>query len=141
MTRAVEAGELRLSLVVLLELKYGAEKALLKREKRPADRVTKLQRAVPVEVLPVEAALHYGKLRSHLEKRGCVIGAMDMLLAAHALGYGTLWFTFFDKSRMRAILNVAEEKVPLALVLLGKMQAIPPKVPRKDVTDKLSYIR
>lgn len=85
MVRAVEDGELRLSLVVLFELRYGAEKALLQREKRPADRVAKLQRIVPVELLPEEAALHYGRLRSHLEKRGCLIGAMDMLLAAHAL--------------------------------------------------------
>lgn len=85
MTRAVEEGELRLSLVVLFELRYGAEKALLRHEKRPADRVAKLQRSVPVEVLPEQAALHYGRLRSRLEKSGFVIGAMDMLLAAHAL--------------------------------------------------------
>lgn len=85
LTRAVEAGELRLSLIVLCELRYGAEKALLKREKRPADRVAKLQRTLPVELVPEDAALHYGWLRAHLEANGCLIGAMDMLLAAHAL--------------------------------------------------------
>jgi tRNA(fMet)-specific endonuclease VapC len=85
MARALEDGELRLSLVVLFELKYGVEKALLKGEKRPADRIAKLQRAIAVEPLPEEAALHYGRLRSHLERSGRVIGAMDMLLAAHAL--------------------------------------------------------
>lgn len=85
LTQAVDDGALRLSLVVLLELRYGAEKALLKREKRPAARVAQLERVVPVEVLPEEAAIHYGRLRSQLEKRGMLIGAMDMLLAAHAL--------------------------------------------------------
>lgn len=85
MARAIEEGELRLSLVVLLELRYGAEKALSRREKRPADRVAKLQRIVPLELLPGEAALHYGRLRTHLERSGQAIGAMDMLLAAHAL--------------------------------------------------------
>jgi tRNA(fMet)-specific endonuclease VapC len=93
MARAVEDGELRLSLVVLFELRYGAEKALLKREKRPADRVAKLQRIVPVELLPEAAALHYGRLRSHLEKSGCLIGAMDMLLAAHALAMNAVVVT------------------------------------------------
>lgn len=85
MARAVEDGELRLSLIVLFELRYGAEKALLSRERRPADRVAKLQRIVPVDLLPEDAALHYGRLRSHLEQSGRSIGAMDMLLAAHAL--------------------------------------------------------
>jgi predicted nucleic acid-binding protein len=49
MTKAVEDGNLRLSLVVVFELRYGAEKALLGSEKRPAERVAKLERAVPVE--------------------------------------------------------------------------------------------
>ena len=31
------------------------------------------------------AAIHYGTIRSDLESRGLVIGAMDMLIAAHAL--------------------------------------------------------
>ena len=61
------------------------DRALLNREKRPADRVAKLQQIVPLDLLPEEAALHFGRLRAHLEKSGRLIGAMDMLLAAHAL--------------------------------------------------------
>jgi tRNA(fMet)-specific endonuclease VapC len=30
------------------------------------------------------AALEYGKIRSMLEKRGSIIGAMDLLIASHA---------------------------------------------------------
>ena len=85
LARAVEDGELRLSLVVLFELRYGAEKALLSRERRPADRVAKLQRIIPLDLPTEDVALHYGRLRSHLEASGRLIGAMDMLLAAHAL--------------------------------------------------------
>jgi len=88
MVHALEEGELRLSLVVLFELRYGAEKALSNGAKRPAERIAKLQRAVPVEVIPEEAVAHYARLRSRLEAKGCVIGATDMLLAAHALSTG-----------------------------------------------------
>jgi tRNA(fMet)-specific endonuclease VapC len=93
MTEAVEEGNLRLSLVVLFELKYGAEKALLGGEKRPAERVARLQKTVPLELLPEEAAAHYGRLRSRLEKDGRLIGAMDMMLAAQALALNAVVVT------------------------------------------------
>lgn len=32
-----------------------------------------------------EAAEYYGKLRYSMEKKGCVMGALDLLIAAHAL--------------------------------------------------------
>ncbi len=32
-----------------------------------------------------EAAINYGQIRAHLEKKGKIIGAMDMLIGAHAL--------------------------------------------------------
>jgi tRNA(fMet)-specific endonuclease VapC len=44
----------------------------------------------PLEILPYgdDAAQHYGKLRTHLEKQGTTIGSLDMLIAAHALSIG-----------------------------------------------------
>ena len=43
-----------------------------------------------LEVLPFDAPadIHYGELRTKLEKRGTPIGANDMLIAAHALALG-----------------------------------------------------
>ena len=63
-----------------------------------------------------------------------------MDLAAHALGYSTLWFTLFDKKAMREILDVARERVPLALVCVGKPASSMP-VPRKAVKEKVRYLR
>jgi tRNA(fMet)-specific endonuclease VapC len=34
---------------------------------------------------PAAAALVYGRLRAHLERSGRAIGAMDMMIAAHAI--------------------------------------------------------
>jgi predicted nucleic acid-binding protein len=47
MVEALEAGELRFSIVVFLELAYGARKAELAGEKRPAARVAKLGTCCP----------------------------------------------------------------------------------------------
>lgn len=44
----------------------------------------------PLEILPFdEAAMRrYGSLRSHLERSGTTIGALDLLIAVHALSVG-----------------------------------------------------
>jgi tRNA(fMet)-specific endonuclease VapC len=41
----------------------------------------------PLEVVPYDemAAYHYGQIRAFLEQSGAIIGAMDLLIAAHAL--------------------------------------------------------
>ena len=73
-------------------------------------------------------------------QHACAAAIQNMQLAAHAMDYGTLWFTLYDKSEMRKILGVPDEKVPLAMVLLGKKQVEPPAVPRKEFRDKIRYI-
>ena len=37
-----------------------------------------------IETYDDKAAVDYGQIRTHLEKKGAVIGAMDMLIGAHA---------------------------------------------------------
>lgn len=41
----------------------------------------------PFEIIPYDdsSSIYYGKIRSHLEKKGNVIGPLGMLIAAHAL--------------------------------------------------------
>ncbi|MBW2359243.1 MAG: nitroreductase family protein, partial [Deltaproteobacteria bacterium] len=60
---------------------------------------------------------------------------------AHALGLGSLWFTFFDKQNLRDILGIDPEKTPVALVCLGKAGSEPQVMPRKDVKEKTTYVR
>jgi tRNA(fMet)-specific endonuclease VapC len=49
-----------------------------------------IQFLIPLEIVEFDqaAATVYGAIRSDLESRGLVIGAMDMLIAAHALSLG-----------------------------------------------------
>ena len=70
----------------------------------------------------------------------CAAAIQNMLLAAHALNLGSLFFTMFDKSRLRHILDISEEKTPVALVCIGKPGEPQKAVPHKDVTEKTIYI-
>jgi tRNA(fMet)-specific endonuclease VapC len=83
-----EAGSdaLSVSTVVLAELLYGAARhpagVAIRRE--IVDFVSRLA------VLPWDeaAAEHYGDIRAELEKRGKPLGAMDLMIAAHARSRG-----------------------------------------------------
>jgi nitroreductase len=70
----------------------------------------------------------------------CAAAIQNMLLAAHALDLGSLWFTFYEKSRMRTILELPEGKTPVSLVCIGKPRPDLPPVPRKDVREKTIYV-
>ncbi|MFH1350733.1 MAG: nitroreductase family protein [Pseudomonadota bacterium] len=74
-------------------------------------------------------------------QHACAAAIQNIHLAAHALGLGSLWFTFFDKKPMREILGIDEKKTPLAVVCLGKAGGDPVKMPRKDVKEKVTFIR
>ena len=50
----------------------------------------------------------------------CAAAIQNIHLAAHSFGLGSLWFTLFDKKALRGILEISDEKTPLALVLTGK---------------------
>lgn len=71
----------------------------------------------------------------------CSAAIQNMHLAAHALGLSSLWFTLFDKKALREILGIAPEKMPLALVLIGKPESLPAPTPRKDPKEKTTYLR
>jgi len=74
-------------------------------------------------------------------QHACAAAIQNMHLAAHSLGIGSLWFTFFDKKAMREILGIDPEKTPLALVCLGKPSGEPLQTRRKDIREKTIYIR
>ena len=81
--KSIRKNSLCISVVTYAELTYGVERSSSKKMN---------QRIVSgfishLDVLPwdMDAADHYGKLRSSLEKKGTPIGNMDMLIASHAL--------------------------------------------------------
>jgi 5,6-dimethylbenzimidazole synthase len=74
-------------------------------------------------------------------QHGCAAVAQNLLLAAHAYGLGSLWFSLFEKETLRKILNVPAEKDPLALICIGKAAAASVQTPRKDAREKTAYLR
>ncbi len=83
-----EAGPsaLAISTVVLAELLFGAARhpAAVAIRREIGDLTSRLC-VVPWDEA---AAEHYGAIRAALEKRGTPLGAMDMLIAAHARSRG-----------------------------------------------------
>ena len=76
-------GDLGISVITLAELEYGVSKS-----SKPAKNKEALDQFVaPLDVAAFDrsATAAYGKLRAMLEKKGHSIGAMDLLIAAHAL--------------------------------------------------------
>jgi len=81
--RGVAAGDIGISSITVSELYYGANKS----SKRLHNMKRLEEFLYPFAVLEYDesAAKSYGEIRAHLEKKGLVIGPLDMLIAAHAL--------------------------------------------------------
>ncbi|MSU52243.1 MAG: VapC toxin family PIN domain ribonuclease [Opitutia bacterium] len=77
--------DLRLSILVLAELEYGAAKSGVARHR---SRLDGLLANVAIEPFGAEDSRCYGELRADLERRGKIIGTMDTLIAAQALRLG-----------------------------------------------------
>ena len=78
-----QIGDIGISSITLSELRYGVAKST----HREKNAMALDEFIIPLEVVSFdeEAARAYGDIRAFLEKAGKPIGAMDMLIAAHAL--------------------------------------------------------
>ena len=84
--RAIPVASVCISVITKSELLYGVEVS----PRRMQD-ATALQAFLPhVEILefPDDAAIHYAQIRADLKKRGQMIGANDLFIAAHARSLG-----------------------------------------------------
>ncbi len=80
---SVQVGEVAISSIVSAELWYGVAFSRKKKENEAA--LKDFLQYVDVLDWPQEAAPLYGKIRAELRNKGEPIGAMDLLIAAHAL--------------------------------------------------------
>lgn len=88
------AGSLRLSVMVMAELEFGAEKARLQfGTTRFTRRVELLRSQLEVEPLGPEFPHEYARVRSQLESAGHKIGDRDTIIATHALLLGATLVT------------------------------------------------
>lgn len=78
-----EIGELCISSITVSELMYGVYKS---------QHMEKNLKAITAFLMPFDiidydynASIEYGRIRAYLEKKGQIIGGMDMQIAAHAL--------------------------------------------------------
>ena len=71
---------------------------------------------------------------------GCSAAVQNMMLAAHALGLGSLWFSLFEASAVRQILGLDAGKDPVALLCIGRPGTVPASK-RKDFREKTTYLR
>lgn len=84
------AGEIGLSSVVASELAYGVIKSGSARNREALEMFL-----APLQILPFDepCVWAYGELRSTLEQRGEPIGALDTMIAAHALAMDAVLVT------------------------------------------------
>ena len=83
--KGFSAGEIGISSVVAAELAFGIQKTGSMRNRDALNLFL-----APLSILPFDAGCvwAYGKLRAQLEKIGQSIGALDTMIAAHALALG-----------------------------------------------------
>ncbi|WP_423826661.1 type II toxin-antitoxin system tRNA(fMet)-specific endonuclease VapC [Seleniivibrio woodruffii] len=84
--RTFSVSEIAISSVTLAELEYGVCKS--QHSEKNWDALALF--VSPLNILSFDslAAVKYGEIRAKLEKEGRIIGAMDMLIAAHAMSLG-----------------------------------------------------
>lgn len=83
-------GEIGLSSVVAAELAFGVARSGSARNRQALEGFL-----APLEVVPFDesAVWAYGDLRAELERRGEPIGALDTMIAAHALAMDAILVT------------------------------------------------
>jgi tRNA(fMet)-specific endonuclease VapC len=87
---ALNRQQLWLSAIVAAELRFGAAKLA---EPRFTAAVEAWLAGFDVQAWPVQATEHYARIRANLERHGNIIGAMDLLIAAHALARDSVLVT------------------------------------------------
>ena len=68
----------------------------------------------------------------------------NLMLAAHALGYGTCWIGAFRDEEVMRVLNIPPELRPIAIIPVGvpdEKPRAPPRMPLRDVVHEEEYGR
>ncbi len=95
------------SAITVSELEYGAQRS--NRYEAETEAVRKI--LLPFDLYDydaVECAERYGRIRYEIEAAGVTIGALDLLIAAHALGLNAILVTN-DERYFRRVSNLTVE--------------------------------
>jgi tRNA(fMet)-specific endonuclease VapC len=79
---SLSLGDVCISSITLTELMFGVAKS----QHQQKNKLALEEFILPLEIMPFEeeAAFHYGSIRADLERKGTPIGALDLMIAAHA---------------------------------------------------------
>jgi len=89
--RRMSPSDIGISAITVSELQYGAAKS--ERPEKNREALGKFLTAFELVPWGLGAALDYGEIRANLERDGKPIGAMDLLIAAHARSLGVVLVT------------------------------------------------
>lgn len=80
---SLNVGDVYISSITFAELQYG----IFKSQQQKKNKIALINFLAPVEIMPFsdKSAVCYGEIRADLENKGQIIGAYDLLIAAHAL--------------------------------------------------------
>ena len=83
--------DLCISVITMAELEYG----IFRSSKPDQNRQALLMLLSRIQIIPfdIDAAKEYGRIRDDLTKKGTLIGANDLLIAAHACAMGLTLIT------------------------------------------------
>ncbi len=84
--RRTPVNDVCISVITKSELLYGVEVSPRRQQDEAA--LDAFLRYIEVLDFPDEAAPHYAKIRPELKRRGTMIGANDLFIAAHARSLG-----------------------------------------------------
>jgi tRNA(fMet)-specific endonuclease VapC len=104
--KKVPVNEVCISVITKSELLYGVELSPRRRQDEAA--LSAFLSYVEVLDFPDRASAHYAKIRADLKKQGTMIGANDLLIAAHALSLGLTLVTN-NTREFRRVKNLAIE--------------------------------
>jgi tRNA(fMet)-specific endonuclease VapC len=97
--RRHQLGEIGISVITASELQYGVAKS--SQQEKNQERLDAF--LAPFEIFPYDAkaVMAYGSIRAELEKKGQLIGPLDMLIAAQALSSSLILVTNNEKEFQR----------------------------------------
>lgn len=91
--------DITISSITFSELEYGIQKSKFSKK----NRIALHQFLSPIEILPYDSkcAFYYGKIRQFLEKKGEIIGPLDILIASHCMALDYVLITNNEKEFRR----------------------------------------
>ena len=95
----ISPGEIAISTITVAEMMYGVGKSQHKEKNKSA--LDSFLAPLEIVDFDIQAAQLYGIVRAYLEKRGTLIGAYDLMIAAHAISLGLVLVTNNEREFQR----------------------------------------